>query len=109
LTLFCKPLRPGFAKQVPWASGAEEDWLVVHGTVWSDRLGKRIEHAWCERGGFVVDLALPVGQRIVAKETYYKAGKPNVRRSYSTEQAHDLSLKHKHDGPWGDGEQSGGK
>ena len=28
-----------------WASDAEEDWLVVHGAVWSDQLGKRIEHA----------------------------------------------------------------
>lgn len=57
-----------------WSKEAEKDWLVVHGTVWSDTAGKRIDHAWCERGDFVVDLALPIGSRIVAKETYYSSG-----------------------------------
>jgi alpha-beta hydrolase superfamily lysophospholipase len=88
-----------------WAKQAEEDWLVVHGTVWSDTLGKRIDHAWCERGHFVVDLALPIGSRIVAKETYYSSGKPEVRKSYSADEADDLSIKNKHDGPWHDHEQ----
>jgi hypothetical protein len=84
-----------------WVTDAEEDWVVVHGTIWSDKLGKRIEHAWCEREGFVVDLALLVGRRIVAKKTYYAAGKPEVRRSYSAEEARELASNHKHDGPWG--------
>src|SRR5579863_2874807 len=53
-----------------WVRDAEEDWLVVHGTVWSDQAGKRIEHAWCEQGRWVVDLAMPVGSRVVAREAY---------------------------------------
>jgi hypothetical protein len=89
-----------YTAALAWAREAEEDWLVVHGTVWSDTGGKRIEHAWCKRENFVVDLALPVGSRIVAKETYYRSGKPEVRRAYSAEEARDLALRHKHDGPW---------
>lgn len=88
-----------------WASDAEEDWLVVHGTVWSDQLGKRIEHAWCERDNFVVDLALPVGSSIVSKETYYRAGKPEVSKVYSLDDAMLLSIKNRHDGPWDESEQ----
>jgi len=88
-----------------WANDAEEDWLVVHGSVWSDQLGKRIEHAWCERDAFVVDLALPVGSRIVSKETYYRSGNPEVRNVYSSEDAMLLSVKNRHDGPWGESEQ----
>ena len=45
-----------------WIRVAEDDdWVVVHGTVWSGRAGKRIDHAWCERGDFVIDLAMPGG------------------------------------------------
>lgn len=84
-----------------WATDAEEDdWVVVHGTVWSERLGKRIEHAWCERGDFVVDLAMPVGARITEKAIYYRAVKPQVRKSFAADEAIILSVKNMHDGPW---------
>ena len=83
-----------------WATDAEEDWLIVHGTIWSDQVGKRIEHAWCERDAFVVDLALPVGSRIVSKEAYYQAGKPEVSKTYSSDDAWLLSIEYRHDGPW---------
>ena len=49
-----------------------EDWALVHGTVLSEKVGKRIEHAWCERGEWVVDLAMPVGSRIIERERYYR-------------------------------------
>jgi hypothetical protein len=84
-----------------WVREAEGDWLVVHGTVWSEELGKRIEHAWCEREGFVVEMTLPEAHRMIAKETYYRTTKAEVRRSYSGEEARDLALRNKHDGPWG--------
>jgi hypothetical protein len=85
-----------------WVREAEEDWNVVHGTVWSEELGKRIEHAWCEREHFVVEMTLPEAHRIIAKETYYRTTKPEVRKIYSGEEARELALKHKHDGPWDD-------
>lgn len=84
-----------------WATDAEEeDWIIVHGTVLSERVGKRIEHAWCERGNFVVDLAMPVGARIIEKETYYRAVKPEVSKVYAADEAFDLSVNNQHDGPW---------
>lgn len=80
-------------------------WVVVHGTVWSDMVGKRIEHAWCEWEGAVVDLALPVGSRIIERERYYRAAQPEVRKVYSSEDALILSIRKKHDGPWDEEEQ----
>jgi hypothetical protein len=78
----------------------DQDWAVVHGTVWSDALGKRIEHAWCECEGVVVDLALPVGSRIVLRERYYKSAQPQVSKAYSAGDATLLAIKNRHDGPW---------
>jgi hypothetical protein len=52
-----------------WITVAKEfDWAVVHGTVWSEKVGGRIDHAWCERGEMVVDLAMPVGARVTERE-----------------------------------------
>jgi len=65
-----------------------------------------LEHAWCERGEFVVDLAMPVGARIIVREQYYRAVKPEVGRTYSADEAFMLSVKNKHDGPWVNGEQN---
>jgi len=91
---------------VQWAAVAEDhDWVVVHGTVWSETLGKRIEHAWCERGELVVDLALPVGSRIIERDRYYQAAKPDVSTVYSSDDALLLSVKNGHHGPWLDSEQ----
>jgi hypothetical protein len=78
----------------------DQDWAVVHGTVWSDSLGKRIEHAWCECEEVVVDLALPVGSRIVLRERYYKSAQPQVRMMYSSEDAVRPAFTNRHDGPW---------
>ncbi len=83
-----------------WVREAEDNWNVVHGTVWSEELGKRIEHAWCEREGFVVEMTVPEAHRIIAKETYYRTTKLEVRKIYSGEEARDLALKDRHDGPW---------
>lgn len=89
-----------------WAREADDlDWVVVHGTVWSETLGKRIEHAWCEREGVVVDLALPVGSRIIERERYYKSAQPQVSKLYSSEDAILLAIKNRHDGPWDETEQ----
>jgi hypothetical protein len=84
-----------------WAREAEDrDWVVVHGTVLSERAGKRIEHAWCERGGWVVDLAMPAGARLIERGRCYRAVQPGVRKSYSPEEAMILAIRSRHDGPW---------
>jgi hypothetical protein len=89
-----------------WAGAAEgRDWVVVHGTVLSGAAGKRINHAWCERGEMVVDLARPVGARIVERELYYRLAQPQVSKVYSTEDAVLLATRNRHDGPWDESEK----
>lgn len=84
-----------------WAGEAESrDWIVIHGTVWSDTIGKRIEHAWCELEEIIVDLAMPVGSRIIDRQRYYRSAKPEVSKAYSSEDALKLAIKNRHDGPW---------
>lgn len=90
-----------------WAGAAErKEWAVVHGTVLSEMVGKRIEHAWCERGELVVDLAMPVGSRIITREQYYRVVQPKVSKVYSSDDALVLAIKTGHDGPWDGSEQA---
>jgi hypothetical protein len=53
----------------------------------------------------VVDLALPVGSRIVKREQYYRVVKPEVSKVYSSDDALLLSIKNGHHGPWTDTQQ----
>jgi len=71
----------------------------------SEKVGKRIEHAWCERGEMVVDLAMPVGARIVERERYYRVVEPEVSKVNSSDDALLLSSNNGHDGPWHETEQ----
>ena len=82
-----------------------EDWILIHGTVLSEKVGKRIEHAWCERDEVIVDLAMPIGARIIEREKYYRAVQPKINKVYSSDDALLVSIKTKHDGPWDDDEQ----
>ena len=89
-----------------WAGEAESrNWTVVHGTVWSDTAGKRIAHAWCELEEIVVDLALPIGSRMIDRQRYYRSAKPEVSKVYSSKDALLLAIKNRHDGPWDESEQ----
>ena len=56
-----------------WASASRgQGWTLVHGTVLSESAGKRMNHAWCERGEDVMDLAMPVGMRDFKRDKYYE-------------------------------------
>ena len=84
-----------------WIMAANDpDWVVVHGTVLSDKVGKRIDHAWCERGKVVVDLVQPIGSKRVARKLYYQAFKPEVNSVYPAVDAMFLAMKEKQHGPW---------
>jgi hypothetical protein len=90
-----------YSAAISWIGAVDElDWLVVHGTVWSEEVGKRIEHAWCERGETVVDLAMPVGARIIERAAYYRVIKPEIRKTYSSDDALILSIRNGHHGLW---------
>jgi hypothetical protein len=89
-----------------WVTVAKDfDWIVVHGTVWSEKIGKRIDHAWCERGDVVVDLVMPVGSKMIERQRYYRGVKPEVSKVYSSDNALMLSVKTGHQGPWDESEQ----
>ncbi len=89
-----------------WITVAKDaDWSVVHGTVLSEKTRRRIDHAWCERGNTVVDLAMPVGSRIIERERYYRVFMSEVSKVYSSGDALLLSVKNGHQGPWDESEQ----
>jgi len=89
-----------------WASASKKQgWTLVHGTVLSGRLEKRIGHAWCERGEDVMDLAMPVGMRDFKRDEYYRTLKPEVSKRYSDQHAVFLFLRNRHYGPWEESEQ----
>jgi hypothetical protein len=91
-----------------WARVAEDDdWLVIHGTVLSERVGKRIGHAWCERADFVLDLVMPVGSRFLKRDEYYRIMQPQVSKTYTPADALLLSLGNAHGGPWDESELMG--
>lgn len=95
-----------YTAALKWCRNAEEtDWTLVHGTVLSNNEKMRIDHAWCERGEFVVDLARPIGARIMERDVYYRLAKPEITKTYSAEDASWLAIRNKHDGPWDDAEQ----
>ena len=89
-----------------WASASRgQGWTVVHGTVMSERTGKRMNHAWCERGEDVMDLAMPVGMRDFKRDKYYEILEPEVSKRYSAHHAVFLFLRNRHYGPWEESEQ----
>lgn len=90
-----------YTAAIRWITVAkEQDWLLVHGTVFSQKLGRRTNHAWCERGGTIVDLTFPVGSRIIERERYYRTAKPEAMTVYAALEAFKLSMANGHDGPW---------
>lgn len=95
-----------YSAAMRWITVAKDfDWVVIHGTVLSNKVGKRIAHAWCEHGSRVVDLTLPVGSRIVERDEYYRITQPEISKVYSSDEALLLSVKNRHQGPWDESEQ----
>ncbi|MHC2069756.1 hypothetical protein ACYFX5_19975 [Bremerella sp. T1] len=84
-----------------WVCPVENsDWNLVHGFVFSERLGKRVAHAWCEHDDRVVDLTLPVGSRILDRELYYTSAQAEAVKRYTSEETLILAIRNQHDGPW---------
>ena len=90
-----------------WVSAsANADWMLVHGEVGDNKVGRRVKHAWCEHDDRVVDLTMPDAMRMFARVDYYRMFKPEVDQRYSSEEASLLVLKTGHDGPWTEQERS---
>ncbi len=89
-----------------WASASRgQGWTLVQGTVLSETAGKRMNHAWCERGEDVMDLAMPVGMRDFQRDKYYEILEPEVCKRYAAQHAVFLFLRNRHYGPWEESEQ----
>jgi pimeloyl-ACP methyl ester carboxylesterase len=95
-----------YSSVLRWITATKNSgWQVVHGTVFSGELEKRIEHAWCERGHLIVDLAMPVEVRVIDRQTYYRTIQPEISKVYSAGDALMLSIRNRHEGPWDESEQ----
>jgi hypothetical protein len=46
-----------------------------------------------------------VGSRIIERERYYRAAKPDISKIYKADDALMLSVKNDHQGPWDETEQ----
>lgn len=81
-------------------SGMAASITLVHGTVFSRLLKKRIDHAWIELGTDVV--FDPDNHWTGRKTTFYEIGKiaeDDIKR-YDAMDALGLGLKYRHSGPW---------
>ena len=97
-----------YSAAMRWMTATKDSgWQVVHGTVVSGELEKRIEHAWCERGDVIVDLAMHPKVRVIDRHTYYRTIQPEVSNKYSPDDALFLSIRTRHDGPWDESERQG--
>jgi hypothetical protein len=95
-----------YSAAMRWITATKDSgWQIVHGTVFSGELEKRIEHAWCELGDVIVDLAMPAEVRVIDRHTYYRTIQPEVSRVYTAENALVLSIRNGHHGPWDESEQ----
>lgn len=78
---------------------AEDEGTLVHGTVWSYPLKKRISHAWVvTETGWVFE---PVAGRFFDKEWLYEHFKMEEEQTYTPAEAAATALRHHHFGPWG--------
>ena len=95
-----------YSAAMRWITASKgSDWQVVHGTVFSGELDKRIEHAWCERDDLVVDLAMHPEVRVIDRHSYYRLIQPEVSKRYSVKEALFLSISTGHHGPWDESEE----
>lgn len=89
-----------------WITATKDSgWQLVHETVISGQLEKRIEHASCERGDVVVDLAMRSVARVIGRGQYYRVIQPDVSKRYSVKEALVLSVSTGHHERWDESEQ----
>jgi hypothetical protein len=92
--------REGNCYELAWRFiTTEDEGTLVHGTVWSPNLKKRIGHAWVvTETGFVYE---PVSNQFYDKEWIYKTYAMEEEQTYSPFQSWEMAAKWRHFGPWG--------
>ena len=75
---------------------------LVHGSVWSPNLRRRIGHAWVEDGNFVYDYETLGQMRTYDRDWFYEEAQAQVHGRWTPEQAMKMRLRQGHTGPWVD-------
>ena len=76
---------------------------LIHGEVWSHKLGRMIGHAWVEtETGFIYE---PVSDQYFEKDWLYKTYKVKEFNTYTPEQAAIMAARTKTHGPWTEAER----
>jgi len=95
----------------------DEGAILVHGTIFTKKLDRRIDHAWVvlpagitvEDGTgdsehltieAVVDLSLPLKHRMMPKALYYAVAEAEEQVRYRQRETAEKMMAHLHWGPW---------
>jgi len=94
-----KKERAGRCYELAWKHIIDqEEGALVHGEVWSHKLGRMIGHAWVEtETGFVYE---PVSDQYFEKDWLYRTYKVREFNTYTPEQAAIMASSTRSFGPW---------
>lgn len=97
-------LRQGKCYELAWRYVAfGDEGTLVHGEVWSHKLGRMMGHAWViTQTGLVYE---PVSDVYFPKDALYKTFKLKEINTYTPTEARKITLETKHYGPWTDEER----
>lgn len=75
----------------------DENIRLVHGSAWSEKLQRRINHAWVEVNETVLDAE---SGNVLSAERFYEIGEIAIHAVYTKMKAAVMLLKTRHFGPW---------
>jgi len=96
--------RAGRCYELAWRHITEQnEGTLIHGQVWSPKLGKMIDHAWVEtETGFIYE---PESDSYYPKDWLYKTYKIKEFNTYTPDQARIMSVRTNKYGPWTEAER----
>jgi hypothetical protein len=81
----------------------QEEGTLVHGKVWSPKLGQMIDHAWViTETGYVYE---PVSDRYFERKSLYETYRMKEENIYTPTEARKMALRTNNYGPWSDEER----
>lgn len=96
--------RAGRCYELAWKHITEQDeGTLIHGEVWSPKLGRMIDHAWVEtETGYIYE---PESDSYYPKDWLYKTYKVKEFNTYTPDQARIMGVRTGKYGPWTDAER----
>jgi len=91
--------RAGLCYLLAWRHITEQgEGILIHGEVWSEKLGRMINHAWVEtETGYIYE---PESDSYYPKDWLYKTYKIKELNTYTPDQARIMALRTGTYGPW---------